>query len=448
MDGIKERMSDSLQIRLSLWLSISILSVAVVTAIFAFHSAYHEANELQDNALRQIAILSEHFQLADQEHKTSIEIKDHDADSSVFVELINSPQSGIAREGKLSELIRPDNLHDGIQTVPYGDENYRVLVNTLSSGQQLAIFQETTIRDEIARESALRTLVPFLLLAPILLFVVARLIRTIFKPVADLSKEIDQRSEQDLHQITPATLPAEIRPFIEAINRLLVRVEKSINAQQRFVADAAHELRTPFTALSLQAERLASAEMSAYAYGRLDLLRQGIERGRTMVEQLLTLARAQALASPSSTGISAQSVYRRVLEELLPIAEANGIDIGITGETDAQISVSEADLTVLIKNLVDNAVRYSPAGGRVDLFVSIDNDAVTLVIEDNGAGIREEEWDRVFDPFYRVLGSDVAGSGLGLSIVQTIAHRVGATVSLGYSNEPAKSGLRVKVLFG
>ncbi len=446
MDGVKKRLSDSLQFRLSFWLSVSILSVAVITGLFAFWSAYHEANELQDNALREIATLSDHFQLAGTQTKTSIEIQDHDADSSVFVQLINSTPSENSKEDGTAKLIPADHLHDGIQTVVSGEENYRVLVKTLASGQQIAVFQETNIRDKIARDSALHTLMPFLLLAPILLFVVARLVRKIFKPAADLANEIDLRSEQELHQITLATLPAEIRPFVEAINRLLVRVDKAIHAQQRFVADAAHELRTPLSALSLQAERLANADMSDYAHERLEVLRQGIERGRSMLDQLLTLARAQAVAdAPTSCGVSVLSVYRRILEEMMPLAEVKEIDIGIIGEIDAHIFVSEVDLTVLIKNLVDNAIRYSPIGGRVDLSVSAANDVVTLVVEDNGPGIREEERERIFDPFYRVLGSEVPGSGLGLSIVQTIAQRVGAKVSLGHSNERMQSGLRVMV---
>ena len=148
--------------------------------------------------------------------------------------------------------------------------------------------QETGVRDEIARDSALRTLMPFLILVPVLLLIVANLVRKMFRPIAALSAEIDQRAEQELHPVEEGHLPAEVRPFVVAINRLLARVNQSMETQRRFVADAAHELRSPFTALSLQAERLAEADMSNLARGRLMTLRRGIERGRSLLDQLLT----------------------------------------------------------------------------------------------------------------------------------------------------------------
>jgi two-component system OmpR family sensor kinase len=178
-----------------------------------------------------------------------------------------------------------------------------VLVKTLPSGGRVAFAQQTEVRDEIARDSALRTLMPFLILLPILLLLVADLVRKIFKPVAALSREIDQRSEQDLYPLVAAPLPLEIRPFVVAINRLLGRVSQSMEAQRRFIADAAHELRSPLTALSLQAERLAGAEMSDQARERLGTLRQGIERGRSLLDQLLALARAQSSNEDTATSV-------------------------------------------------------------------------------------------------------------------------------------------------
>lgn len=447
MEGLKERMKDSLQIRLSLWLSLAILSVAVIAGIFAFFSAFDEAHEFQDDVLHQVATLFDRHGLAvPQEGDSSTEI-DSDPEARVFVQMLSTTPPSKSNGDANSPLALPRNLRDGLQTVRAGNETYRVLVRTLNTGQRLAVAQETAVRDEIARDSALRTLMPFLILVPILLLVVADLIRKIFKPVADLSIEIDQRGEQELHPIAPEPLPAEIRPFVGAINRLLRRVEQSMDAQRRFVADAAHELRSPLTALSLQAERLADAEMSANAHERLNTLRQGIERGRTLLDQLLALARAQAPAIMPNTTVSVQQVYRRVLEGLMPLAEAKGIDIGVVSDSDACVLANEVDLITLVKNLVDNAIRYTPAGGRVDLSVLAANGVTTLVIEDNGPGIPEAERERVFDPFYRVLGSNEIGSGLGLSIVQTVSARVGAKVSLGYASDQLRTGLRVKVTF-
>ncbi|CAD6562449.1 Swarming motility regulation sensor protein RssA [Paraburkholderia kirstenboschensis] len=307
--------------------------------------------------------------------------------------------------------------------------------------------QESGFRNEIARDGALRTVMPFLVLVPVLLLIVADLVRKMFRPIAALSQEIDQRAEQELHPVEDRHLPVEVRPFAVAINRLLARVGQSMESQRRFVADAAHELRSPLTALSLQAERLAEAEMSGLARGRLTVLRQGIERGRSLLDQLLTLASAQSAADSPKSPVSVQRIYRRVLEDLMPLAEAKHIDIGVEGMEDAEVWVSELDMIAVVKNLVDNAIRYTAEGGRVDLSVCVSDGKAALRIRDNGPGIPLTERERVFDPFYRTLGSDQIGSGLGLSIVQTIANRVGAEIRLDFSDLEKLTGLDVTVLF-
>ena len=241
-------------------------------------------------------------------------------------------------------------------------------------------------------------------------------------------------------------LPAEVRPFAVAINRLLARVSQSMESQRRFVADAAHELRSPLTAMSLQAERLAEAEMSSVARERLTVLRQGIERGRSLLDQLLTLAKVQSAADSPKSPVSVQSIYRRVLEDLMPLAEAKHIDIGVEGTQDAEVWASELDMIALVKNLVDNAIRYTPEEGRVDLSVGVSEEKAELRVRDSGPGIPLAERDRVFDPFYRTLGSEQIGSGLGLSIVQTIAHRIGAEIRLDFVDETQQTGLKVSVI--
>ncbi|MET3132084.1 two-component system OmpR family sensor kinase [Oxalobacteraceae bacterium GrIS 1.11] len=444
MDGFKRRVKDSLQIRLSLWLSLAILSVAAIAGSFAFLAAFREAHALQDDMLRQVGALFEHHHLSAPQAGDGGRAADSDPEARVFVQLLAAPPPSVPADG---ELALPANLLNGMQTVIAGDESYRVLVKTLAGGQRLAVAQETALRDEIARDSALRTLLPFLILLPILLLVVADLLRKIFQPIADLSLEIDRRGEQELHPIAPAPLPAEIRPFVWAINGLLERVEHAMQAQRRFVADAAHELRSPLTALSLQAERLAVTDMSSSAHERLGTLRQGIERALALLAQLLALARVQSPAIGATIPVSVQQVYRRVLEDLLPLAQAKGIDIGLVGDADAPVLADEFDLLTLVKNLLDNAIRYTPAGGRVDLSVSSGDGATTLTLEDSGPGIPERERGRVFDPFYRILGSEEQGSGLGLSIVQSIATRLGATVTLASAGASPGTGLRVTLTF-
>jgi two-component system OmpR family sensor kinase len=220
-----------------------------------------------------------------------------------------------------------------------------------------------------------------------------------------------------------------------------------MDAQRRFVADAAHELRSPLTAMSLQAERLADAPMSEQAHERLATLQQGIERGRNLLDQLLTLARAQDTTQLLQKSISVQDIFRRVLEDLLPLAEAKHIDMGVEGKQDVQVWISELDMVTVVKNLIDNAIRYTPNGGRIDLSVVTMPGRGIFTVQDNGPGIAVAERERVFDPFYRTLGSGQMGSGLGLSIVKAISDRMGAVVQLGFTDEANSTGLRVSVSF-
>lgn len=445
MDGFKKRLNESVQLKLSFSLSLTILVIAVVAGIFSFLSAFDEAHELQDDMLRQVAALFDRQHLPVAHPGDDGRAKDSDEESRVIVQYLVDGSKASAKGDIGAPLSLPIMLLDGLHTLEISGEPFRVLVKTTPGGERIAVAQETSVRDEIARDSALRTLMPFLVLVPILLLIVANLVRTLFRPIASLSAEIDQRAEQALHPVEENHLPAEVRPFVVAINRLLVRVGQSMETQRRFVADAAHELRSPLTALSLQAERLAEADMSALARERLMTLRRGIDRGRRLLDQLLTMAKAQAALDRPKSSVSVQHVYRRVLEDLMPLAEAMHIDMGVEGEQDARVLVNELDLVTVVKNLVDNAIRYTPDGGKVDLSVTTQDGRAILRIQDSGPGIQVIERERVFDPFYRTLGSDQVGSGLGLSIVKTITDRIGAEVQLGFSDDMKHSGLSVSV---
>lgn len=439
-------MSRSLQFRLSLWLSLAILAVAVATGVFSFVSAFQEAIELQDDQLRQMAALIHRQRLQVTHFEGAPNVADPDPETRVVVQLLRAPVAASSKTaGELPGL--PVNLPDGIQTVTVQQVPWRVFVKTLASGARIAVGQQVAVRDEIARNSALQTVLSFLILIPILLLLVGYLIKKMFSPLTRMASELGQRSENDLREIAAAGVPAEIQPFVAAINRLLSLVARSVAMQRRFVADAAHELRSPLTALSLQAERLGTAALPEPAREELRALDRALQRTRGLVEQLLTLARIQETSPARAEGLSIQKVFRQILEGLLPLAEAKNIDIGVTGAEDPTIMAPAADLEILIKNLVENAIRYTPDGGRIDLSVRTGSEGIIVQIEDTGPGIPAAERQRVFDPFYRLLGNDTMGSGLGLSIVRTIADRLGATVRLDDADAQHRKGLRVTVTF-
>jgi two-component system OmpR family sensor kinase len=444
MDGFKKRLTESVQLRLSVALALAILLVAALASVFAFVSAFDEAHELQDDTLRQVAVLfdRQHMTLRYPEGQG---IEGDDEESRVIIQYLADGKHAVARNDEVIPLPLPTSLADGLSTVEVGGEAFRVLVRTTARGERIAVAQETGGRDKDARESAWRSLLPFLILFPVLLLVVSDLVRKLFRPIATLAAEIDQRAEQELHPIDEQHLPTEVRPFVVAINRLLERVAQSMDSQRRFVADAAHELRSPMTALSLQAERLSASEMPTQARDRLLPLIRGIERGRKLIDQLLTLAAAQSAANRPQASVSVHAVYRQVLEDLLPLAERKRIDIGAESVEDVQVIINELDLFTLVKNLVDNAIRYTPEGGRVDLSVEQVQGFARLQVKDTGPGIAADEQARVFDPFYRSLGTEEAGSGLGLSIVKAIAERTGARVQLGFTDEINNTGLCVTV---
>jgi two-component system OmpR family sensor kinase len=186
--------------------------------------------------------------------------------------------------------------------------------------------------------------------------------------------------------------------------------------------------------------------MPAEARTRLGVLISGLRRTRVLLDQMLTLARTQDAQRGGAGKVSLETAIREVLEDLVPLAEAKNIDLGVIGGVDARIEAQMVDLKVLVKNLIDNAIRYTPEGGRIDITVACAQGAVMLQVDDTGPGIPIEERERVFDPFYRVLGNGEIGSGLGLAITRTVAANMGARIELGDAC-PGKPGLSARVIF-
>lgn len=444
MDGLQKRVRESVRLRLLAALTVTILIVTAVTGVLAFTAAFDDAQELQDDLLRQVArVAARQFpEPAPQANHTR---SDDDDDADVTVQRFDAATSAWTNGAGATPLALPATLADGLGTVEAAGTSYRVLVRTGASGARIAVAQLADFRDDLAAENAIHAVLPLLVLMPILLLVAVTLVRRLFAPVDALAARVNARGEADLKPVAEAGVPEEVRPFIHAINGLLARVAQMVQTERRFVADAAHELRSPFAALSLQAERLARAELSDAARERLGALRGGIERARSLLEQLLALSRAQSEAAPAGAATSVQATYRHVLEDLLPLAAAKRIDVGVVDAGDARVLAGALDLRTLVKNLVDNAIRYTPEGGRVDLSVHAQGGHAVLRVIDTGPGIPPAERVRVFDPFYRVLGSGESGSGLGLSIVRTIAARQGGAVRLDAADPLRQAGLCVTV---
>jgi two-component system, OmpR family, sensor kinase len=444
MDGRESPVAASLRFRLSLWISAAILVGATIAGLYSYADATDDAHRGQDTQLRQVGYLISRLDAVPTSPMAREQVGDVDFDARLVVRFIDAP-------GGLSpQAARPpyfsSSLPDGLQTVAMGSETWRVFVRTNNKGVRVAVAQQTAVRDAAARASAWRTVMPILFLGPVLVLMVALLVRAMFKPLQRLAAQLGERRANDLGELARASLPSEVWPFVTEINKLIARTVHVLSRQQRFIADAAHELRSPMTAMSLQAERLAASDMPGEARERLGSLSSGLARTRVLLDQLLTLARTQEAGDKELTQIPLKKAIQDCLEDLVPLAEAKAIDLGVVGSADPLVAGRPLDIKILIKNLVDNAIRYTPPGGRIDIGVTEDAGRIVLDIDDTGPGIPTEERERVFQPFYRVLGSGEIGSGLGLVITVSIAGQIGATISL-LDKPDGTPGLRARVTF-
>jgi two-component system, OmpR family, sensor kinase len=267
-------------------------------------------------------------------------------------------------------------------------------------------------------------------------------------PVERMRKQVAGRAADDLSPLPDAGLPLEVLPLVRELNLLFERVRRAFTAQQEFVADAAHELRSPLTALKLQAQALRRAHDDASREAAITRLNDGIERAIQLMAQLLVLAREDGDAGTAERPlrIDLQELARQAVADVLPHAQAKHIDIGLASDTPpVWVSGQPEALHILLRNLLDNAVKYTPEGGRVDIALAAQDGTASLAVEDSGPGIPEAERERVFDRFYRTPDAGAPGSGLGLAIVKAVAGRHGATVVLGRSGE--LGGLKAEVRF-
>jgi two-component system OmpR family sensor kinase len=449
MDGRSPDGTRSLTFQLSAWIAGVVLAVAACASVVSYRFAHHAANELQDSQLVEIATLVDENRLP---RALATPHYAADADQDVRIVIQPLPGPGRPRVKSMQWLDLPADIGNGIHTVHLPDGNWRVFVRTLDTGERIAVAQDTKLRDAIARDGAVRTLLPLLALVPVLVVALMVLVRVLLKPVVRLSTLLDRQTEFDLHRL-PEDVSTEIRPFVTSINRLIERLKRAIDAQNRFVANAAHELRTPIAALSLQAENLSSAALPAEARARLGVLRAGLQRARGLMEQLLTFARLQAQPTRRLENVSLADVVARALQDCVAIAERNAVDLSSTRLDKVQIVADAEALEVILRNLVDNAVRYTPAGGSVDVRAFVEResaahgttqepsrDLLVIEIKDSGPGISDIYLKDVFAPFYRVPGTQGSGSGLGLAIVAETARRLDGTIDL--HNEAA--GMRAR----
>ncbi|MBS0445168.1 MAG: HAMP domain-containing histidine kinase [Proteobacteria bacterium] len=430
-------MNPSLRRRLIVWLSLSILAACAAAVALSSWLAYEEANELQDTQLEQVAAAIAREPLA-QSNANFTPRNGEDAETHFVIRPLGSgPHSPNPR----IDLALPETLRPGLQTLEQSGVRWRATVRENAAGQRFAVAQRMTVRDEVARDTALYTLLPLLILIPVLLIIVTVVLNRAFASLADLSAEVDRLDESQLAPVDDRGVPQEVLPLLQAFNRLMRRLAVAIEQQRRFISDAAHELRTPVAILTVQAENVAHLELPAPATERLTTLRQGLRRMASLIEQLLDFARVQGSPGPKVHTVALDELVRTAIEASLPLAHDKGIDLGCVRMEAATIRGDRVQAYALIRNAVDNAVRYTPGGGAVDVSLSVEGGAACLVVEDTGPGIPAEDVERVFEPFVRILGTGEAGSGLGLAIARSASQALGGRIELG-ARRDHRAGLR------
>lgn len=347
----------------------------------------------------------------------------------------------------------------GYTNVQVGGEQWRVY-SMQAGGRTIQVGQSTATRQALALGFALRSIWPMAVIAPLLLLAVAWVVRRSLRPLSALSHELENRAATSFDPLDPHPVVSEMQPVVRAMNGLFARTRQAFDTQRMFVADAAHELRSPLTALKVQVQMLGRAHDDGQRGVALARLESGIDRASHLVEQLLLLARNESGAEEPLIPVSLLATARMALSDTAELAQTRGVDAGLEDAEDCTVLAPAAGLRILARNLVDNALRYTPTGGRVDVRVRCEmQPAATttgapaagtpqrmaiLEVDDSGPGIPPEDRERVFDRFYRRENAPAGGSGLGLAIVRSVAERSGARVEL---DTAPLGGLRVRVLF-
>ena len=430
----------SLRDTLLAWLLGAVALIGLGGAGLSYRNALAEANAFFDNHLRETALL-----LRDQVRgfgpgpRLPQQVPDYDFVVQVW-----------SLDGVRIYLSRPHAVLPGLTTLGLSTArtqggSWRVY-GVEAEGRVIQVAQPMDVREQRAARLALKTILPFAILVPALALLVAWIVGRSVRPVRRFADALRARRPDDFTPVALEGLPDEARPMATAINDLLARLDLAIERERAFIADAAHELRTPLTALSLQLQSLAAAGATEDRAAAVRNLETGVARAARLIEQLLAVAREERAGERERRPLQLDELARQIVADWVPIAEAAGIDLGIADAEAVRVPAEEDGLRVLLGNLLDNAIRYTPRGGRVDVRVSrLDGGAprAVLSVTDSGPGIPEAQRDRVFDRFHRVPGTEPGGSGLGLALVRSVANRHEGAVNL--ESGPAGTGLRVVV---
>jgi two-component system OmpR family sensor kinase len=430
----------SLRVRLILLFGVAIVAAAAIQFITSFQASMRQANKLFDYHMQQMALALQDSSLGPVQWHAL-----YDTDNNAFEFVIQIwTEGGLRVYQSRSYRFLPDQTVLGYSTVTLDNGDWRVYA-VKNDKRVIQIAQKMTAREDRAIAFALHALWPVLPVS-LLLFVAAWwVVTSALSPLNRIGHDLANRNADSLAPVSDRGVPQEVARLVAELNSLLSRMGQALQSQQRFVADAAHELRSPLTALKLQVQTLARAKDEAARTHAITRLLGGVDRASRLVEQLLLLARQDPLSHACEpTVVSLPACVEQAIADVAPLASSRHIELQYAATAPADVRGDADGLRIMIRNLLDNAVRYTPEYGRVQIDLTTAESAASLLIQDSGTGIPQQELVRVFDRFYRIPGTKPSGSGLGLAIVKAIADLHQATVEL---NNRATGGLAAKVSF-
>ncbi len=462
-------LSDNLSLRSQLlnWLMLPLLVLLIFASAVGYLASINFANLPYDRTLFEVArTLAANVRITDGRPNLDMAISArnillNDSDDKIFYKITLDDGRLIAGETWVPSPLGMDELNDKYLTdAELREEKFRIATlrvtpdfgpewKEASNGLLIHVAETYNKRQALTRKILGTMMIPQLLLIALagggLWF---GLNRGIF-PLKNLQQTLSQRSASDLSPVElKEDIPEEVVPLIDAFNDILLRMRGVLDAQKRFVADAAHQLRTPLAGLKMQAELALRLNEPASIKRALQQILQSAERGSSLTNQLLTLARHEPGDSPEHKMIAVDlnDVVKNISLELVNDALRKNIDLGFEPSAEpAWVVGDRLSLIDMLTNLLDNAIRYTHANGRVTARVNLSADHVMVSVEDNGPGIAPADRERVFERFYRVLGSNEAGSGLGLAIVKEIARLHQADIKL--SEAPGGRGALFSIRF-
>lgn len=417
----------SIKTRLLVALTLVFILTSLATGTAIYYSVQTEVDRLLDNSLKEVAYSFENIRPKD---VSVLSRQLGNKEQSVVIQIFDPNSGAYALSRRMEPLPVMDRV--GFSDFFLNGKPWRSFTIVNQYGQIVETAQPLFIRSEIAFQTAKPVLLPLFVMFLLVGVVVWVIIGQGFHALNRTAHAIARRSPTSLRPLSLKGAPRELEPLISALNALLEQLSESIKAQQRFASDAAHELRTPLTALTLQiqlAERAKNEEARDKAFKRL---KEGVRRSTRLVTQLLTMARLDPdNRSRPFLPVDLSQLAASVVEDLTPIAEQKGISLVSTSENQSLVVANEDALRLLINNLCDNALRYTPEGGEVRIETSVKRSEAVIRVCDNGPGIPESERERIFERFYRAEGTKtIPGTGLGLAIVRRVAELHGGKPSV------------------